>query len=128
MRVRIDGAGCRRLCRRQSPEPDLSAESTPTGGWCQMKRASMFFLLLPKIWHRYSRERASQSESSQLRAIALRLHLAPLPEVRELVRGPGREVLELDRPGLVAVQPAPDFPDLRRIYRRNRPRRVGGVR
>ena len=78
-------------------------------------------MLVCKSRRLYSRERASQSESSQLRAIALRLHLAPLPEVRELVRGTGREVLELDRPGLVAVQPAPDFPDLRRIYRRNRP-------
>ena len=26
----------------QRPEPDLSAESTPTGGWCQMKQASSF--------------------------------------------------------------------------------------
>ena len=26
------------------PEPDLSAEATPTGGWCQMKQASIFFL------------------------------------------------------------------------------------
>ena len=23
-------------------EPDLSAESTPTGGWCQMKQANIF--------------------------------------------------------------------------------------
>ena len=28
------------------PEPDLSAESPPTGGWCQMKQASIFFILL----------------------------------------------------------------------------------
>ena len=49
MRVRIDGAGCRRLCRRQSPEPDLSAESTPTGGWCQMKQASIFTEIWPKF-------------------------------------------------------------------------------
>ena len=35
-------------------EPDLSAESTPKGGWCQMKQANIFFLLftenLPKSY------------------------------------------------------------------------------
>ena len=30
------------------PEPDLAAESTPTGGWCQMKQASIFTENLPK--------------------------------------------------------------------------------
>ena len=25
----------------RQPEPDLSAESTPTGGWCQMKQANI---------------------------------------------------------------------------------------
>ena len=29
-------------CVDERPEPDLSAESTPTGGWCQMKQASIF--------------------------------------------------------------------------------------
>ena len=28
------------------PEPDLSAEATPTGGWCQMKQASIFLFFL----------------------------------------------------------------------------------
>ena len=32
------------------PEPDLSAESTPTGGWCQMKQASSFTENLTKLY------------------------------------------------------------------------------
>ena len=35
---------------RDYPEPDLSAESTPTDGWCQMKQASIFTEILPKVY------------------------------------------------------------------------------
>ena len=31
------------------PEPDLSAESTPTGRWCQMKEANIFTEKLPNL-------------------------------------------------------------------------------
>jgi hypothetical protein len=50
-------------------EPDLSAESTPTGGWCQMKQASIFtvfrkYLIVlinskfREIWSKFSKHSA----------------------------------------------------------------------
>ena len=36
------------------PEPDLLAESTPTGGWCQMNQASIFADNLPKFYQKFT--------------------------------------------------------------------------
>ena len=57
----VDAAGVHELLpfllRRihvRVPEPDLSAESTPTGRWCQMKQVSIFTENLPKVYHKFS--------------------------------------------------------------------------
>ena len=39
---------------RPEAEPGHSAESTPTGGWCKMKQASIFTENLPKMYHKFS--------------------------------------------------------------------------
>ena len=39
--------------RRAVPEPDSSAESTPTGGWCQIKQASIFTEILPNCYQNF---------------------------------------------------------------------------
>ena len=47
----VEGAVYDRL---EKPEPDLSAESTPTGGWCQMKQASIFTENLPRCYRNFT--------------------------------------------------------------------------
>ena len=41
----------RRVAR---PEPDLSKKSTPTGGGCHMKQASIFKEMLPKLCRNFT--------------------------------------------------------------------------
>ena len=37
-----------------APEPDLSEKSTPTGGGCHMKQASIFTEMLPKFCRNFT--------------------------------------------------------------------------
>ena len=53
------------------PEPDLSAESTPTGGWCRMKQASIFFLFLLFFLARHV-ERGTPKRPSMVRCLAVK--------------------------------------------------------
>ena len=55
------------------PAPDLSAESTPTGGWCQMKQVNIFFGRMGLKTHSEKKDDARQTSKHFHRKFAKHL-------------------------------------------------------